>query len=193
MLMSKKVSLFFWISLKCLNYKTVNLLSFFYQEQTSEIKKCSQCLEAEYESEAALICKNENIALCNDCGRGHKLDDSTKRHVIVRLQDDLVICDLCLDSSIPGYGFCTDCKQTNPEILCLPCSKRHCSNEEFANHKICTNLDLMKHGERYSITFNYVTHYTVYWLKYFKTQDPIGWIFFNILHTLQFFVFDLIL
>nr|XP_022292252.1 uncharacterized protein LOC111103347 isoform X3 [Crassostrea virginica] len=117
-------------------------------EQTSEKKKCGQCLEAEFESEATLICKNENIALCNDCGIRHKLNDSTKCHEIVRLKDDRMICDRCLDSSIPGYGFCIDCKQTNPEVLCLPCSKRHCTKDEFKNHKICTNFDLMKQSER---------------------------------------------
>lgn len=104
------------------------------------------CAESGIEMDATLICKSENIFLCNECGRHHKLDDTTKHHEIARLQDDKLICDLCLDSSIPGYGYCLNCEHL--EVLCLPCSKRHSGRKEFANHTICTNLDLMKNGGR---------------------------------------------
>ena len=88
-----------------------------------------------------------------------------------------MICDRCLDSSIPGYGFCIDCKQTNPEILCLPCSKRHCAKDEFTNHEICTNFDLMKQGERYILSSFHLM---------FKLKK-----LYALLHTLKLFMQDL--
>ncbi|XP_062572462.1 uncharacterized protein LOC134234415 [Saccostrea cucullata] len=103
---------------------------------------CSTCTEENIDAEATLLCKDENLSLCNTCGRRHKLEQSTKTHEIVRLQDGQMICDLCLDSSIIGYGFCQDCE--DPEVLCLPCSRRHCANEEYAKHNICTDLVLLR-------------------------------------------------
>lgn len=114
--------------------------------QDNEKVKCMICAESSIKRDATLICKSENIFLCNECGRNHKLDDATKQHEIARIQDDKMICDLCLDSSIPGYGFCLDCKV--PEVLCFPCFKRHSGKDEFSNHTICTHLDMMKKGGR---------------------------------------------
>lgn len=128
------------------NHKLIQILQEVDQFSKDENIKCTLCIESDIEKVATLICKAEKKFLCNECGNNHKLDDSIKHHKIARLQDDKMICDLCLDSSIPGYGFCLDCE--HPEVLCLPCSKRHCSNEEFANHEICNDLNLMTTCER---------------------------------------------
>ncbi|XP_078318988.1 uncharacterized protein LOC144620869 [Crassostrea virginica] len=87
-------------------------------EMSSEKNSFRLCDKCSDKTKATLICKNENKSLCNKCGRQHKQELTTKQHVVVRLEDNKPICDLCLDSSnsIPGYGFCTDCKQKHPEI-----------------------------------------------------------------------------
>ena len=120
--------------------------------EKNSFRLCDKCSD---KTKATLICKNENKSLCNKCGRQHKQELTTKQHVVARLEDNKPICDLCLDSSIPGYGFCTDCKQKHPEVLCLPCSKRHNKTRGFENHKICTELDLMNICERLKLQLIY--------------------------------------
>lgn len=95
-----------------------------------------------------MICLTEKISLCTECGRSHKTENSTKHHEIARLQDLKLICENCLDSSIPGYGFCSDCTQSHPKVLCLSCTERHCATKEYESHKICTDLELMKPCEK---------------------------------------------
>ncbi|XP_056014684.1 uncharacterized protein LOC125674781 isoform X2 [Ostrea edulis] len=115
-------------------------------DPVKETINCSLCADKQDSdvAEAELHCKDEDIFLCNDCGRRHKLDDATKHHEILRLQDGEMICDLCLDSSIIGYGYCQDCE--DPEVFCLPCSRRHCT--EYVDHTICTDLRLIRKSGR---------------------------------------------
>lgn len=49
-----------------------------------------------------------------------------------------VLCELCKDDKVAGYGYCQDCD--DPEILCLPCTRRHTASRKFKHHKISTHL-----------------------------------------------------
>ncbi|XP_062586611.1 uncharacterized protein LOC134248210 [Saccostrea cucullata] len=111
-------------------------------EDTYPASHCHLCHEIGESVPASLVCKEEQIYLCNPCGKRHQFQRSTKSHTVTDIEEyKKLFCEICecLNEKVPAYAFCETCE--DPEYFCLPCSKRHIASEIFKSHSICTNLD----------------------------------------------------
>ncbi|XP_062622249.1 uncharacterized protein LOC134283784 [Saccostrea cucullata] len=109
---------------------------------------CTICSEIGEEAEAIMMCKEPdcNEKLCDACTKRHQKQRATKDHDVIKLEDyvsgdDSVLCELCEDEAVPGFGYCTDC--IDPEVLCNKCCKRHTASRKFQNHRISQDLKLL--------------------------------------------------
>jgi hypothetical protein len=91
-----------------------------------------------------VVCKNEKVYLCDPCGQRHCIQLATRSHLVISIEEDKkneVLCEICLvlDQSVPAYGFCETCEES--ELLCHSCAKRHTASNMFKSHVVNTDFE----------------------------------------------------
>jgi hypothetical protein len=116
-------------------------------------KLCDLCGEIGESVNASVVCKDEQVYLCDPCGRRHQVQLATKSHKVISIGEDKkkeTLCEICLveNERVPAYGFCETCEES--ELLCHSCAKRHTASKMFKSHFVNTNLEKRQSVSQFS-------------------------------------------
>ncbi|XP_052233570.1 uncharacterized protein LOC127846397 isoform X2 [Dreissena polymorpha] len=104
---------------------------------------CEPCRAQQKTVIARVYCEEcDNECLCETCEKHHKIQKSTKQHVLKDINhyinqstDKLQMCEPCesLRKSSPAFFFCKECEH---ELLCEECGNQHAYQKSTRDHRL---------------------------------------------------------